>query len=68
MLLQMAKFYSFLWLSNSCVCVYVIVKNAARNIRRMYLFKLVFSFLFFRGNKYPEIQLLGLMVALFLVF
>ena len=79
MLLQIAEFHSFLWLSIVCIytslsihlsmdtdCFYIltIVNNAVMNTGCMYLFEIVFL----SSNIYPEAKLLGHMVILLLDF
>ena len=56
-------------MDTGCFHVLAIV-NTAMNIEESYLFELVFSSLsfFFFLDIYPEVELLGLMVVLFLVF
>ena len=72
MLLQMAKFHSFLWLNNIhvcvCVCVHIydvlaVVNSAAVNIRVFVLFRIS---VFFFSDIYPGVELLNHMIVPFL--
>ena len=67
-MLQMTRFYSSLWLNNIPLCIFfilTIVNNAAMNMECRYLLELV---LLFSSEKYPEVEFLGCMVVLFLIF